>query len=226
MSRSETKSQLKQIVEELKRQLTDSQRQLSEAEMAKEDATRARQRLQDELRDTQRRLEETSQALSEAEEELAAARDRLGELEPKDRGDLSEPGHRPEVEELTLKIEKLQRCYEEAEDLSHRKEWEMEQLRSQSELATLKAKESLREELQTVHARELKVRDDLIHMLRARLAELEGQPSKAAQATVKVSFAQKEPQDEESGGSAKGGGGPSGHESVFLGESKLRSLGR
>jgi len=180
MSRSETKSQLKQKVEELKRQLTDSQRQLSEAETAKEDATWARQRLQDELRDTQRRLEEASQALSEAEEELAAARDRLGEFEPEDGVDLSEPGgHRPVVEELTLKIEELQRCYEEAEDLSHRKEWEMEQLRSQSELATLKAKESLREELQTVHARKLKVRDDLIHMLRARLAELEGQPSKA-----------------------------------------------
>jgi len=112
MSRSETKSQLKQKVEELKRQLTDSQHQLSEAETAKEDATRARQRLQDELRDTQRRLEETSQALSEAEEELAAARDRLGELEPEDGGDFSEPGHRPEGEELTLKIEELQRCYE------------------------------------------------------------------------------------------------------------------
>jgi len=52
-------------------------------------------------------------------------------------------------------------------------------------------------------------------MLRARLAELEGQPSKAAQATVKkVSFALKEPQDEESGGSAKEVGGPSGYESV------------
>jgi len=133
--------------------------------------------------------------LSEAEEELAAARDRLGEFELEDRGDLSEPGgHRTEVEELTLKIEELQRCYEEAEDLLHRKEWEMEQQRSQSELTTLKAKESLREELQTVHARELKVRDDLIQMLRVRLAELEEQPSKVAQATVKkVSFAQKEP---------------------------------
>ena len=48
-----------------------------------------------------------------------------------------------------------------------------------------------------VHARELRVRDDLFQMLRARLAELEEQPSKATQATVKkVSFAQKEPQDE------------------------------
>ena len=125
------KSQLKQKVEELKRQLTDSQCQLSKAETATEDASWARQRLQDKLRDTQWRLEETSQALSEAEEELATAREWLGEFEPEDRGDLSEAGgHRPEVEELTLKIEELQRCYEEAEDLSHRKEWEMEQLRS------------------------------------------------------------------------------------------------
>ena len=81
--------------------------------------------------------------MSEAKEELVAPRDRLGELELEDRGDLSEPGgHRLKVEEWTLKIEKLQRCYEEAEDLSHRKEWKMEQLCSQSELATLKAKES------------------------------------------------------------------------------------
>jgi len=159
MSRSETISQLKQKVQELKRQLMDSQHQLSKGKTAKEDATQAQQWLQDELRDTQWRLEEVSQTLSEAEEELAVARDQLGEFELEDRGDLSEPGgHRPKVKELTLKIEDLQRCCEEAEDLSHRKEWEMEQLRSQSELATLKAKESLREELQMVHARELKVR--------------------------------------------------------------------
>ena len=74
-----------------------------------------------------------------------------------------------------------------------------------------------------VHARELRVRDDLFQMLRARLAELEEQPSKATQATVKkVSFAQKEPQDEESGGSAKEGGGPSGYESVSPGGEQVK----
>jgi len=153
--------------------------------------------------------------LAEVEEELAIARDQLGELELENRGDLSETGGQgAKVDVLTSEVEDMRRRYEEADDLSQRMEWEMEQLRSQSELATLKAKESLREELQTAHARELRVRDDLIQMLRAKLAELEG----ASQATVKKGpITLKEPRDEDPGGDAREAGDPTGDESGSLG---------
>ena len=76
MSRSETKSQLKQRVEELKRQLTDSQHRLREAESVQGDLEDAKDSLEAELSDTQRKLEESSQALLQALDELGAVRDR------------------------------------------------------------------------------------------------------------------------------------------------------
>ncbi len=76
---------------------------------------------------------------------------------------------------------------EEAEDLTHQKQWELDQFHIQDELKVLRAKESLREELKSVHAQELKVRvrDDLIQMLKAKLAEVENQNVKSAQANIK-----------------------------------------
>ncbi len=58
MSRSETKSQLKQRVEELKRQLTDSQRRLSEEESAREElkeAKEAQRQLKEDLQENQQK---------------------------------------------------------------------------------------------------------------------------------------------------------------------------
>ena len=183
MSRSETKAQLRQKIEELKRQLTDSQHRLQESESAQEDleeARRDKQQLEEELHDAHQRLEEASAALEEALAELSTARS-AGGRDP--RGS--------EVEELTQEMEDLRSRYEEAEDLTHQKQWELDQLQSQCELDTLRAKESLREELKAAHAQELKVRDDLIEMLRARLADSEASPKpKGTQAGVKkVTFA-------------------------------------
>ena len=77
MSRSETKAQLNQRVEELKRELADSQHRLREGEAAQEDLEEARRdqrRLKAELRDTQHKLEEVTIALEGALEELSTAR--------------------------------------------------------------------------------------------------------------------------------------------------------
>ena len=46
-------------------------------------------------------------------------------------------------------------------------------LRAQSELEVLKAKESVRAEMQKAHSQELRVRDDLIQLLKAKVASLE-----------------------------------------------------
>ena len=97
-----------------------------------------------------------------------------------------------EIEELSCKLE-------EAEDLTHQKQWELDQLHKQSELEILKAKESLREELKSVHTQELKVRDDLIEMLKAKLVEKESQPAKSTHAAVeKVTVAPTATSDKES----------------------------
>ena len=121
-------------------------------------------------------LQDTQQKLGEALEELNTARGRVGS-----EGDLLGS----EVESLTQEIEDLRCRYEEADDLAHRKQWELDQLRNLCELDTLRAKESLREELQAAHVQELKVRDDFIQMLNAKVSEKEGQASKGACAVAK-----------------------------------------
>ena len=52
-------------------------------------------------------------------------------------------------------------------------QWEMEQLCTQAEIPILRAKERVRAEMQKANSQELKVRDDLLQLLRGKLASLQ-----------------------------------------------------
>ena len=55
---------------------------------------------------------------------------------------------------------------EEESDLIDRKQWELDELKRCRELEILTAKESVREEIHTAHAEELRAQDELIHFLK------------------------------------------------------------
>ena len=208
MSKSETKSQLKQRIEELKRLLGESERRVEDARADRDRLEEAKlieeERLADELEATKLELEGASQALAESKEELAATKDRLTAVEKE--GGLADRGHVPEL------VGDLQGQLDEANDLADRREWELEQLRAQSELEALKARESLRAEMQRVHSQELKIRDDLIQLLKAKVASLETvlQDGKADPAVVASASAtpvqpmSEEPPEEQVGESRPG----------------------
>ena len=168
----ETKSQLKQRTGELKRLYAESERHLENARTARDRLEEVKlmkvEGLTDEFEATKRELEVASQALLEAREELTVTKESRETLEGE--GDPSGGGRDSEV---SHQIKDLQGRLDEADDLADRTQWKLEQLRAQSELETLKAKESLRAEMQKVHSQELRVRDDLIQLLRAKVASLE-----------------------------------------------------
>ena len=112
-----------------------------------------------------------SQALVEAAEELAVTKERLASLGGGD--DPSGEGRESEVSRPIPQVGEMRGRLDEADDLLDRSQWEMEQLRAQSELEVLKAKESVRAEMQKAHSQELRVRDDLIQLLKAKVASLE-----------------------------------------------------
>ena len=165
MSR-ESKAQVKQRVEELKRRLTESERRLEEAQGARDELEESDDHLKEELALTQEKLDEAQQTLSDAREELAAVKERLTEGGTK--GDLSRDGD-PEVE-----VRESRDRLEEAIDLADPREWELDQLRSRMELEILKSKEEVRQVQRETHIKELKVRDDLIAMMKAKLKKVEG----------------------------------------------------
>ena len=58
-------------------------------------------------------------------------------------------------------------------DLVDRKQWELDELKCCRELALLRAKENVREEIHAAHAEELRARDEQIHLLKERVTYLE-----------------------------------------------------
>ena len=128
----------------------------------------------DAAHEAQRKLTEQ---LEEAEAELAKALERVEALEGErghDEPGRSEKSHH-EVSRLVGQLDDLQVQLEEERDLVDRKQWELDELKRCRELAVLRAKENVREEIHTADAEQLRARDELIYLLKERVAFLEKQ---------------------------------------------------
>ena len=179
----ETKSQLKQRVEDLKAKLREAEQRAEAVEIDTEEletakrerdvARKAERKLRGELEAAKGRADNLDRELAEATAELSTALDRVAALE-EGRGSACDEDHEDAIREL-------QDQRDEARDDADRKQWEVEQLKRDLELETMRAKESARGELQVAHALELQTRDDLVRLLKSRVAELEKQLQKSSQ---------------------------------------------
>ena len=111
----------------------------------------------DAAREAHRKLTEQ---VEEAKAELAKALEWVEALEGKRSHD--EPGwsgrSHHKVSRLVGKLDDLQVQLKEERDLVDRKQWELDELKHCRELEILRAKESMREEIHTAHAEELRAR--------------------------------------------------------------------
>ena len=109
-----------------------------------------------------------TEQLEEAEAELVKALERVEAPEGERSHD--EPGwperSHHEVSRLVGQLNDLQVQLKEEHDLVDRKQWELK-------LEILRAEESVREEIHTAHAEELRAREKLIHLLKEQVAFLE-----------------------------------------------------
>jgi len=182
----ETKSQLKQRVEDLKTRLREAEQRAEAVEINSEEletakrerdaAKKAEKKLRSELGAAKGRADDLDRELAEATSELSVALDRVAALE-EGRGSADDEGHEVVVREL-------QDQRDEARDDADRKQWEVDQLKKDLELETMRAKEKVREELQVANALELQTRDDLVQLLKSRVAELEKLLQKSSQGTT------------------------------------------
>ena len=75
------------------------------------------------------------------------------------------------LREVSYQLEVTNEELAEAREVADWVEWQLEQACKQFQYDILKAKETLRAEMQQMHARDLDARDELIAMLKAKLAE-------------------------------------------------------
>ena len=113
--------------------------------------------------DLERELLESNAELAETAEQLATLRVQGGDPDEVREAEVSEV------------VTNLQEQLEESRDTVERKQWTIDQLQKDIELEVMRAKEKLRDELHTEYARELSTRDDLVQLLKGRVAELEEQ---------------------------------------------------
>ena len=182
----ETKSQLRQRVEDLKSKLQEAERwaeavevdpeELQAAKRERDVARKAERKIKGKLEVAMVQVGDLDRELAEATAELSTDLDRIAALEE---------GHataRDEGHEVVIRG--LQDQLDEARDDADRKQWEVDQLQRDLELETMRAKESVRGELHAAHALELQTRDDLVQLLKTRVAELEKQLQRSGQGTT------------------------------------------
>ena len=110
--------------------------------------------------------------------ELEAAWAHAGDLDRELGEAMAELSYRTALEERRcdegqeVMIRELHDQLEDARDEIHCKNWEVSQLQKYLELEVMRAKGSVRVELQGAHALELQTRDDWIQLLTTRVAEL------------------------------------------------------
>ena len=182
----ETKSQLRQRVEDLKSKLQEAERRAEAVEVDPEELQaakrerdvprKAERKIKGELEVAMVQVGDLDRELAEATAELSTALDRIAALE-EGRVTARDEGHE-------VVIRGLQDQLDEARDDADRKQWEVDQLQRDLELETMRAKESVRGELHVAHALELQTRDDLVQLLKTRVAELEKQLQRSGQGTT------------------------------------------
>ena len=158
----------------------------------------AEKELKKQLKAAKEQLDKSNRELTDATAELAEALEEVEAL----KGDLSESGDEHGRGRM---IEDLQAQYDEVCDLVDCKQWEIDKINESVELQVLRAKESVREELQGKHAKELQTRDELIALLQSKVSELGHGPAKGSKEGHSTT-----PSSSEKGGADGLGGGSSG----------------
>ena len=171
----ETKGQLKNCVDELKKSLAQSEKRVSELLSQQEVLEDSKHQLKEELAARRLELESVTQALTAASEELNS-------LQCNDTPCSLSAASEGASDDTSLENEELRTELLNVQDIMDQKDFEIEQLRAANELETLRSMKQVQRELCQGHAIELQARDNIIQLLKDRLALLEGKSVQTPQA--------------------------------------------
>ena len=129
------------------------------------------------MAELRRRATESERGLNEATAELSIAQDKVDNLEASLReaqsrsraGTTTEGG--PDDVEVGSLISDLEDARGDALESLDRLQWEMDRMKRDFEYQLLKVRESMREELELKYKRDIKTRDELIELLKAKVSE-------------------------------------------------------
>lgn len=184
-----TKQELLRQVEELSRRVEEAERETQELKgsglLQELGAIRkSESQLKAKLRVAEDRVKELEWQLNEATEELAKANQTLEEAREQAEADAEVS---QKLHQVNYQLDVTNEELIEAREAADWAEWQLEQSRKQFQYDILKAKETLRAEMQQMHDRDLDARDELIAMLKAKLAEKGGYKESPKQYAVKES---------------------------------------
>ena len=178
-----TKAQLREELEEAKRELADARADHA-AELAalRESERRLKEseaQLQEDVEELRRRVAESDRELTEAMVELSLAQDKVEKLEgstdrrvrlasPSDSTTDFDPGY-SEVGSL-IRLREIEDARDDALEALDKAQWELDKMSRDSEYQMLRVKSSLREELEQKYQNDIRTRDELIELLRAKLS--------------------------------------------------------
>ena len=171
-----TKQELLRQVEELSRRVEEAERETQELKgsglLQELGALRkSESKLKEKLTETEERAKELEWQLKEATEELVKANQTLEEA--RQQAEVNAEVSR-KLNDVSYQLDIANEELIEAREAADWAEWQLEQARKQFQFDMLSAKETLRVEMQRMHARDLDTRDELIAMLKAKLTEREG----------------------------------------------------
>ena len=183
-----TKQELLSQVEELSRRVEEAEKEaleLKASRVLEELGTvrRAESKLKEKLREAEGRLKELEWQLNEATVEPSHTNHKLEEAH--EQTELGESEVSRKLCESNYQLEVTNEELIEACEAADWAEWQLEQVRKQFQFDIMKAKETLSAEMQQRHAKDLDARDELIAMLKAKLAEKEGHSETQKQSAVK-----------------------------------------
>ena len=167
MPRTPTKAELRQQVEELKKKLEEAEERARLAESRSENA------------DAAAAIREELETVVEAQEALKAELKRANERAENAGKEVSRLLLNVEQLESELRVESARADSAEehvadARDEIDQIQWELENLYKDVEIKVARAKNAVQEEMREAHSREIAVRDDMIALLKEKVALLEG----------------------------------------------------
>ena len=173
-----TKTQLRDELEQAKKELVEVQAK-TRAEMAAAKETERKlqeseRQLKQEMAELRRRATDSERELNEATAELSIAQDKVEDLEAslcegRSRslaGATAEGG--PDDLEVGSLIRDLEDARDDAFEALDRSQWEMDRMKRDFEISIVESRESMREELELKYKRDIKTRDELIELLKAK----------------------------------------------------------
>ena len=159
-----TKAELLRQIEELSRKVVEAKKEMQELRgswLLKELGAirKSESKLKGKLKEAEERVKELKWQLNEATEELAKSNQTLEETQEQAEAnaEVSQILH-----EVNYQVEVTNEELVEAYKVADWAEWQLELTHKQFQYHSLKAKDTLRAEMQQMHARDIDVRDELI----------------------------------------------------------------